>query len=142
MANVTIGKEFSWARVEVVVPGKTIPVRGIVAFNYGETAEKEFIHAKGNLPVALGEGKRAFKGEIELLQSEFEAMVKAIANFETPTQLEPGNITFAYAGADNLVVVDQCIYCVFTEWQKGMKTGDTHQTIKMPFICADIKLNI
>lgn len=140
--NVVIGKEYSWARVQAILPGKTIPVQGITEFTYSEKQDKEFIHAAGNLPVALGEGKRSFSGKIKILQSEFEAMVRAIAGNEAPTQLQPFNLTFAYAGEDNIVVVDQCVYCVFTEWQKGMKAGDTHQEIEMPFICAQIKLNI
>jgi len=136
------GVEYSWEDVQIVISGKSIPLDGVVDHNYTLTKEHFNIHARGAKPRASGRGKEDFKGTLVLLQSEFEAWQKTLPAGTNITQLFGVNITTAYAPAGGLGTVDQCFGCRFGEVKKGMKTGDGYQTIELPYIAMDIKLNV
>jgi len=136
------GYEYSWGDIQVVLPGKTIPVDGITAIEYSSKQDKPNIYARGFKPVARGRSKIEFSGKVTILQGEFEAMVKAITGKSDPLALPMFPITVSYAPEGGVVVTDKLIQCEFTDWKKGMKTGDPNMEIEMNLVIGDMKLNV
>jgi hypothetical protein len=134
------GSEYSWGDVQVIIMGKSIPVNGIIAFEYGGKQDKTNIFGRGFKPVARGKGKIEYSGSLTILQSEFEAMVRAIIGEKDPLFIPPSNITVSYAPEGGIVTTDKLFGCEFTEWKKGMKVNDPNMEIVMPMMIGNIQL--
>src|SRR4051812_13169510 len=101
------GSEYAWGDVQVVLPGKNIPIDGITAFEYGAKQDKPNIYGRGFKPVARGRGKIEFSGKVTILQSEFEALVKAITGKRDPLALPMFPITVSYAPEGGVITTDK-----------------------------------
>ncbi len=142
MAVIVNGNEYSWGDIEIMLPGSNVPVSGITGVEYSEKQEKAAIHARGYKPHKIGRGKKEYSGSVSILQSELEAMIQALPAGKSLTDLAPAIITISYAPEGGVMVTDQCVGVEFSELKKGMKTGDTHQVIDLPFVCLDIRYNL
>ncbi len=142
MANVISinGYEYSWGDIQVILPGRSIPVVGVIAIEYGGKQEKTNIYAKGYRPVARGKGKIEYVGKVSILQSEFEALVQAITGIKDPLFIPMFPITVSYAPEGGVITTDKLYGCEFTEWKKGMKAGDPNMEIEMPIMIGSIQL--
>jgi hypothetical protein len=136
------GTEYGWIDVQVVIVGKTTPVEGITAFEYGSKQEKVNIYGRGKHPVSRGRGKVESNGKVTLLQSEFEALVLAVTGEKDPLAIPPFAMTVSYAPEGGKITTDKLYACEFTEWKKGMKTGDPNQEIELPMIIGRIKQGV
>lgn len=136
------GVEYSWGDIQIMLPGSNIPVEGVTGIEYTEKQEKAAIHARGFKPHKIGRGKKEYSGSVSILQSEFEGMIQSLPPGKSLTDLAPSVITISYAPEGGQMVTDQCIAVDFSEVKKGMKTGDTHQIIDLPFTCLDILFNV
>lgn len=142
MAVIVNGTEYSWGDIEIMLPGSNIPVNGVTGIEYSGKQEKVAIHARGFKPHKIGRGKKEYSGMVSILQSEFEGMIQALPPGKDLTDLAPAVVTIAYVPEGGVIVTDQLIGVDFSEIKKGMKTGDTHQVIDLPFTCLDIKFNV
>ena len=69
------GREYEWADLTLILGGRDIT--GFRGLKYGEKIEREALHAKGRYPHSIQSGNVTFEGEITLLRSEYDALVKA-----------------------------------------------------------------
>jgi len=136
------GNEYAWGDVQVVLPGKNIPIDGIAGFEYGGKQDKPNIYGRGFKPVSRGRGKIEYSGKITILQSEFEELVKAITGKKDPLFLPPFPITVSYAPEGGVITTDKLKSVEFTEWKKSMKTGDPNMEIELPITIGDIEMGV
>src|SRR6185436_13983718 len=115
------GYEYSFGDMQVVLPGRTVPVDGVIAIEYGSKQEKKIIHGRGYDGVAIGKGSKDSSGSLTMLQSDFEAMCESIAGEKDPLNIPLFDITVSYAPEGGVVTTDKLIGCSFSEWKKGWK---------------------
>ncbi|WP_448529172.1 hypothetical protein [Raineya sp.] len=133
------GTEYAWEDIEVVLLGR--PLIGVTEISYKTKKEQVKIYGRGRDPVAYGRSRNEYEGSITLLQSELEALQQSLPRGKTLTDIPAFDITVAYA-YENAVVVDILRGCTFTEFEKKMKTGDTHMEISLPLNIGKIDYNV
>jgi hypothetical protein len=129
-------RQYEWADLTLILGGRDIT--GIRAVKYTEAIEREPLYAKGRRPVSIQSGNIAYKGEIKVLQSEYEALVKAGKGSVLSLSLDG---LFAYGNPANgdALITDRCSGIRFLEAGKELKQGDKFQEITLPFVCINIK---
>lgn len=112
--------------------------RGI---KYTKKIEREAIYAKGSRPVAIQSGNESFEGEIIMLQSEYQKLVRAgggsIFSLMVDALQNYGNPTKGDA-----MLTDRIESMRFTESTKELKQGDKFMEITVPFIALNIEEDI
>lgn len=137
------GKEYAWADTSVVISGKTTPVIGIREINYGTQQQHEHLHAAGRDPYSVTSGNKTYQGNLILLQSEVEALQKAMPAGKDITDARDIQITVAYLpDGEGQIVTDQIKGVRFEEVQKGMASGDGHMEVNIPFKALKINYNV
>lgn len=129
-------REYEWADLTLVLGGKDIAT--IRAVKYEESIEREAIYAKGREPVAIQSGNKAYKGEIAVLQSGYEAMVKA-GNGSILSLSVDGLFGYGNPSAGDAPLYDRAEGICFLTAPKDIKQGDKFQEIKLPFIFLRLK---
>lgn len=129
-------REYEWADLTLILGGTD--VTGIRAVKYLEKIEREAIYGKGRNPHSIQSGNIAYEGEIVMLQSAYEALVKTGKGSVLSLSLDG---LFAYGNPSNgdALITDRASGIRFTEAGKDIKQGDKFQEIKLPFICLNIK---
>ncbi len=135
MANFD-SREYEWADLTLILGGRDIT--GIRAVKYGSKIEREAVYAKGRYPHAIQSGNIAYEGEITLLRSEYEALVKAGNGSVLSLSLD-GLFNYGNPDEGNPLTSDRASGIRFTESMKEDKQGDKFQEITLPFICLRIK---
>jgi len=126
-------KEFAWSNVEISSLGKVLTKARGVKFTVKK--EKEFLYARGENPHSIQSGNKSYEGELMILQSEMEAMIKQLKPEEDITDLSGVNITVAFVPKDSTKVVTYILKGVeYTEDSRDMKQGDKFQEITLPFL--------
>lgn len=129
-------REYEWADVSLLLGGRD--VTGIRGIKYSEKIEREAIYAKGRYPHAIQSGNVAYEGEITLLQSEYEALVKAgkgsVLNLTLSAVIAYGNPLNGDA-----MTIDLVEHIRFTEGAKEFKQGDKNMEVTLPFISLRVK---
>ena len=130
-------REYEWADITAVLNGRDLT--GIRGVSYKEKQEAEPLYAKGRKPHAIQTGNLAYDGELGLLQSEYEALVKAGGG--TVLNLRGLTLTVSYGnpGDGNAMLTDQAVGIVFTEAGKEWTQGDKFADISLPFMYTDLK---
>jgi len=135
------GNEYAYEDVQVVIMGRLLT--GIRGFRYGAQKAHTNVHGRGNVPVAMGRGKKdSTPAVLTLLQSEFEALVAATPPGKDPTDWAPFEGTVAYAPEGGVITTDIVPYCRVTSWEKGMTTEDDFMTIDLNLVTGIPKLNV
>ena len=128
-------KEFAWANVEVAMLGRLLTkVRGV---KYTVKTDKEAAYARGDKPFAIQSGNKSYEGELMLLQSELEAILKQLKPTEDITDLSNLTITVVYKPKNGLptALVTHILKGVeFTEDARDIKQGDKFQELTAPFL--------
>ncbi len=129
-------REYEWADLSLILG--TRDVIGMRGVKYSEKIEREPLYAKGRYPHAIQSGNVSYEGEITLLQSEYEILVKEGKGSVLSLCLDG---IFAYGNPSNgdALTTDRAIGIRFTEGAKEMKQGDKSQEITLPFICLRIQ---
>lgn len=129
-------KEYEWADVALLMGGRD--VTGIRGIKYSEKIEREAIYAKGRYPHSIQSGNVSYEGEVTLLQTEYEALVKAgkgsVLNLSLNAVISYGNPLNGDAMTTDLVENIR-----FTEAAKELKQGDKNMEITLPFIALRVK---
>jgi len=129
-------REYEWADLTLILGGTDIT--GIRAIKYTEKIEREPIYGKGRHPHSIQSGNIAYEGEIAMLQSSYEALVKAGKGSVLSLSLD-GLFAYGNPSAGDALIQDRASGIRFTEAGKDIKQGDKMQEIKLPFICLNIK---
>ena len=131
-------KQYSWSDVRVLVAGKTLI--GVQGVKYTRKKEKEYVYGRGSTPLAIQDGNESFEGELSLLQSELELLVKAV-RLKDPslTLLDVSfDIVVSYTNG-SVPVTDKVLGVEFSEYEKGMKQGDKFMEISLKFMALNIQ---
>lgn len=129
-------KEYEWADMALLMGGRD--VTGIRGMKYSEKIEREAIYAKGRYPHSIQSGNVSYEGEITLLQSEYEALVKAGKGSVLNLTL---NAVVSYGNPINgdAMTTDMVENLRFTEAAKELKQGDKNMEVTLPFIALRVK---
>ena len=137
--------EYAFKDLEVLQLGR--PIVRLLNIKYKVDHEKEPIYGRGDEPLQIQRGNKKYSGELEIGQSELEAMIiNAKKNVKGEgyigvTDLPPFDISICYN--KNGVLVRDIVRSVdITEVEKGMKQGDKDMICKLPFISLGIDFNI
>ena len=134
------GEEYAWEDVQITVQGKSIPLTGVKAIEWGTTKVHENIYGRGNLPVARGRGKKEFKeGTITLLQSEVLAMEAALPPDKSLVDRDAFSITVAFAPEIGPKTVYKLMGCRCTDDPRKIGGEDTHMEVELKFLPFSIK---
>ncbi len=129
-------REYEWADLTLILGGRDIT--GIRAVKYSEKIEREALYAKGREPYSIQSGNIAYEGEITVLQSEYEALVKA-GNGSVLRLALDGQFSYGNPSTGDAMTTDMALGIRFTEAGKELKQGDKFQEITLPFICVKIE---
>ncbi len=125
----------------MVMLGKV--VGGARGVSYKVSQEKEPVYGRGNNPVAIVRGNKAYEGEIKLLQSELEALQQAAGRGKDLTDIRGFDIVVAYVPRQGgQIVTDVLKHCEFIEVEKAMDQGDMFMEITLPFVALKIDKNV
>ena len=129
-------RQYEWADLTLILGGRDIS--GVRAVKYTEKIEREAVYAKGREPHSIQSGNISYEGEIMVLQSEYEALVKAGNGSVLSLNLDA---LFAYGNPSDgdAITTDRASGIRFTEAGKDLKQGDKFQEISLPFVCINIK---
>ena len=129
-------RQYEWADLTLILGGRDIT--GIRAVKYTEKIEREPLYAKGRNPHSIQSGNISYEGEIAMLQSEYEALVKAGKGSVLSLSLDG---LFGYGNPSNgdAIITNRATGIRFTEAAREMKQGDKFEEITLPFVCLNIK---
>lgn len=129
-------RQYEFADITVFAGNRDIT--GLRSIKYTAKQEKEPVYGKGNKPLSIQKGNKAYEGEIGLLQSELEALELAsggsILDLELTVVISYGNPT-----KGDMIKTDSLIGCQFTEDPREMKQGDKFMDATLPFVFLDKK---
>lgn len=129
-------RQYEWADLTLLLGGQDIT--GIRSVKYTEKIEREAIYAKGRYPQSIQSGNIAYEGEIAMLQSDYEALVKAAKGSVLSLSLD-GLFAYGNPSAGDMLVTDRAMGIRFLEAAKELKQGDKFMEITLPFVCLKIK---
>jgi hypothetical protein len=128
-------RQYEWSDITLVLGGRDLT--GIRHVKYSEKIEREAIYAKGRNPHSIQSGNIAYEGEITLLQSEYEALVKAGRGSILGLSLDA---IVNYGSPENGAMLQDSILGIrFTEAAKEFKQGDKFMEMKLPFVCLQVR---
>jgi len=125
-------KEYSFADIELRVGG--VKIADVQEVSYKETQTKETIYGKGALPVAIQRGQRQYSGSITLLQSDYNALVRATPGKSILDVHCDILVTYGNSANGDVLITDALIGCEFTEAENKMAQTDTYMRVALPFI--------
>ncbi len=133
-------REYEWSDITVVIGGRDIT--GIRGIKYKEEIERELIYAKGKKPHSVQSGNFKYGGEIQLLRSELDALIKSgngsILNLKGVDVI----VSYGNATAGDAVTTDRLEGVYFSESEKGMNNGDKFEEISLPIIFSGLKQQV
>lgn len=132
-------REYEFGDVSITVGGRD--VTGIRGVSYKEKIEREAIYGKGRYPHSIQSGNVSIEGEITLLQSEVESLVREGRGSLLSLAVD---IVVSYGNPANgdAMQVDRIEGARFLEDSREMKSGDKFMEIKIPFIALNIRKGI
>ncbi len=128
-------RQYEWSDITLILGGRDITK--IRAVKYAEKIERESVYAKGRFPHSIQSGNISYEGEITVLQSEYEALVKA-GNGTILSLVLDALCVYGNPLKGDAMITDRIQGIQFTEAAKEMKQGDKFQEITLPFICLKI----
>ncbi|KIA86582.1 hypothetical protein [Flavobacterium sp. AED] len=129
-------RQYEWADLTLILGGRD--VTGFRGIKYSEKIEREAIFAKGRDAHSIQSGNSTVEGEITLLQSEYEALVKSGKGSVLSLSLDA---LVAYGNPANAdpIITDRLLGIRFTESAKELKQGDKMMEITLPFIALRVQ---
>lgn len=130
-------KEYGFSNVAVNILGRT--VRGLLGVKYSIKTDKSFLHGRGSAPLSIQSGNKTYEGELQLTQSEIEAMVLVVKAVDPANDLTDiaFDIVVSY-GEGTRVVTDIVLGAEISEYEKGMKQGDKNMEVSLKFMALGI----
>lgn len=128
-------REYDWVDVTFLLGGQDLT--GIRAIKYTSKTDKEPVFAKGRKPHFIASGNYTFEGEVELLQSDVEALIQASPNKDLLAA--SFDALCNYGTPPSAITTDRLVGIQFSEVPKEIKQGDKFMTIKLPFMMLDVE---
>ncbi|WP_053405176.1 hypothetical protein [Persicobacter sp. CCB-QB2] len=140
--------QFSWKDLNLIIDGR--PMLGFTDVEYTTEVNLEAIYGAGDMAQYIGEGNEAITGSIELLQSNYEALVeeakkrgrRSVAGMEVdmlvsyiPKSEDPAIIALK-------TIVDRIVGAKFSTAGKKFTQGDTHAKVSIPFLALRVEAQI
>lgn len=129
-------RQYEWADLTLILGGRD--VTGFRGLKYSEKIEREAIFAKGRDAHSIQSGNSTVEGEITLLQSEYEALVKSGKGSVLSLSLD-ALAAFGNPLNGDAIITDRIIGLRFTEAAKELKQGDKMMEITLPFIALRVQ---
>lgn len=127
-------REYEFADITVFL-GKR-DVTGLRGIEYKESQEKEAMYGKGNKPLSIQKGNKAYDGKVTLTTSELLALESAgkgtVLDMEITIVVSYGN-----PSQGDMVATDKLIGVQFSEAPKNWKQGDKFAEHELPFLFLD-----
>ncbi len=133
--------EYAWKDITVTAMGRTF--ERILNIEYDVEEDKKYIYGRGKKVRGIQGGNEKPVSNLELGQSEVEAMIAEAQKTNPNAKLTDivFDIQIHYLkGTD--IVKDRMIGAEFTKQPKGMKQGDADMVIKLPIMFMDVLYNI
>lgn len=129
-------RQYEWADITVLFGG--VDLTGIRAIKYKEKAEMEPVYAKGRTPHSIQTGNKSYEGEIEMLQSDYQALRIAAGGSITNVNVD---IIVAYGNPLNgdFMTTDKIYGVRISESEIASKQGDKFMTVTLPFMALGIQ---
>lgn len=133
------GREYEWGDCAFILGNRDmVRYRGI---KYTPKIEREAIYAKGSKPVSIQSGNLSYEGEVTMLQSEYQKLVKAGKGSIFGLILD-GLQNYGNPLKGDAMTTDRIESLRFTEAPREIKQGDKFQEITLPFIALNIEEDI
>ena len=135
-------RQYEFADLALILGG--VDITGFRAIRYTERMETDYAYGKGRYPHSLQQGNYSIDGEIVLLQSEYEMLVKASPRRSILFLQLTASIAYGGnpEGGATSVIVDNLIGVKFTEAPKSLNQGDMFMEITLPFKALRLKNNV
>lgn len=129
-------RQYEWADITVLFGG--VDLTGIRAIKYKEKSEMEPVYAKGRRPHSIQTGNTSYEGEIEMLQSDYQALRIAAGGSITNVNVD---IIVAYGNPLNgdYMTTDKIFGVRISESEMASKQGDKFMTVTLPFMALGIQ---
>ena len=129
-------REYEWSDLSVALGNRD--VTGFRDIEYDETEEIEPLFAKGKHAHSIQGGNRAVKGQIVLLQSEYEALV--IAGGGSVLNLRGLSLVVCYGDGVSATPITDIVEGVrFSSAPKKFSQGQKFMEITLPFLATGLK---
>ncbi len=127
-------KQYAWSSVKVFLFGRLLT--GLRGVEYSVKKEKEPVHGAGDEPLAIQSGNKTYEGNLIILQSELEAMIKAakLAGYSDITDIPGFDVQVSYGNIGEAPTTDSLIGVEFTEETKTLKQGDNLMVVTLPIV--------
>ena len=129
-------RQYEYADCTLELGGRTIT--GFRGVKYNTKQEKELVYGKGNEPLSIQKGNKAYEGQIVILQSELETLRKAAGGSVVDLRLD-AVVAFGNPSNGDTLITDKIRGLEFTEDPKEFKQGDKFMEITLPFIALRIE---
>ncbi len=129
-------RQYEWADLSLIAGGKD--VTGIRGVKYSEKMEREAVYAKGRDAHSIQTGNSTVEGEITVLQSEYEALVKAGGGSIMSLSLD-ALVAYGNPANGDAIITDRLLGIRFTESAKELKQGDKFMEISLPFVALRVQ---
>lgn len=129
-------REYEWADLTLILGGSDITE--VRAVKYGEKIEREAVYAKGRNPHSIQSGNIAYEGEVTMLKSGYDKLVKAGKGSVLSLALD-GLFGFGNPSNGDALQTNRAIGMRFTEAMTDIKQGDKFNEVTLPFVCLNIQ---
>lgn len=121
------GKAYSWADVDVKLPGLVLNVQEI---SYDDEQEMEEVYGKGNKPRGYGVGNYKASGKMSLLRDDYEdVLAYCKAKKVSFHNLEIPSIVVSYANEGDRTRIDELQKVKFIKRSNKAAQGDKSLTV-------------
>jgi len=139
--------QFAWKNIKLLLDGR--PIEELTDIEYNDEKTLEEIYAAGDEPQYIGEGNKAFSGNMEMLQSGYEALVEEAKKRggSGVTDLEVTAVIAYIPKAEQgstltKTIVDRVVGIKFSKGGKKFTQGNTHIKVQLPFRALRIENQI
>lgn len=126
------GKTYSWADVDIKLPGLNIEVQEI---DYSDELEKELAYGKGQRPRGFSEGNYKSEGKMVLLRDDYDALIDYCRSQGVGLyKLAIPKIIVSYANEGDRTRTDVLNMVTFTKRGHKGAQGDKSLKIDLDFL--------
>jgi hypothetical protein len=129
-------RQYAWADISLSIGG--IEITGMQSVKYMTKVEVEEIYGKGNEPIGMAHGNNSYSGEFELLQSEYEKLLKN-SNDKITGKLYNCVVSYGNPASGDAMISRRISGIAFEEHGIDTKQGDKLNKISLKFKCLKIE---
>jgi hypothetical protein len=139
MPNIVNARQYEFSDLTLLLGNRDIT--GFRGIKYTEKIEREAVYGKGRNPHHIQSGNISVEGEIFMLQSELETLIKAGKGSILSLAFD-ACISYGNPSNGDALITDYIYGIRFTESPKELKQGDKFMDVKIPFIALRVKQQV